>query len=213
MIPAAALVTFAVAAAALMTLTVAAAALMALTVATAALVALTVAAAALMTLTVAAAALVAFTRLLALLTIAVAILAVPVATAAAAGAHLLLHRCGHLLITRRTALVDSQTQVLIDRAEHIIQQLASLQKALAKFVVHHGLTQLIKLCNLGLRRGHPLHVFVAELLAVLIDLAEKIRRPGVLIKQTDTSLRGDNLLALSKSVGESAGQLGQLRRK
>ena len=126
---------------------------------------------------------------LALLAVAVAVVAVAVAaTAAAAGAHLLIHRFSHLGIGGSAALVDREAEVLVHRAEHIIEQLTSLEETLAVLVVHHGLAQLVELGNLRLRRRHTLHMLVAQLLAVLLDLAEEIRRLGVLIKETDASL-------------------------
>lgn len=132
-------------------------------------------------------------------------------TAAGAGTQLLSHCFRNLFIGGSGAFFYCHNHVLIYHREHFIQLLPSLQKALAERIVHHILTQFIKLSNLTFGRRHTLHVFVAESFTVITDLAEKLRCSGILIKKTYASLGGNNFLRLSKSRSQLHGQLSQFR--
>ena len=141
----------------------------------------------------------------------IAIAAVTVAaTAAGAGAHLLIHGLGHLLITGGGALLDSQAEVLIHHGEHVIQHLARFQEALAQLIFHHSRAQLVKLAEFLLRGGHTLHVLVTQGFAIFAHLAEQIRGFRVLVEKTNTGLGGHNFLAACKSGGQFACELCQL---
>ena len=69
-------------------------------------------------------------------------------TTAGAGAHLLGHGIGHLLIAGGGALFNGETEVLVHHREHIVQHLAGFQEALAELIFHHGRAQLVKLAQL-----------------------------------------------------------------
>ncbi len=147
------------------------------------------------------------------LAVALAVVAIATATTAAGAAYLLVHGVGHLLIGRGAALLDGDAKVLVHNVEHFVELLTSLEEPLADGVVNHVLTQTVKGGNLLLRGGHALHVLVAELLAILVDLAEKIRGFGVLVEKADTSAGGNDLLALSNGIGQLGGELHQFGRK
>lgn len=202
MLAALALVAFTVATAAFaVTMTVTTAfALMAFTMATAAFTVAVTALALVLTLTV-------------VLAVALAIIAVAAATAATGAAYLLVHGVGHLLIGGSAALLDGDAEVLVHDIEHFVELLASLKESLADGVVNHVLTQTVESRNLLLRGGHALHVLVAELLAILVDLAEKISGFGVLVEKADTSAGGNDLLALSNGIGQLGSELHQFGRK
>lgn len=147
------------------------------------------------------------------LAVAFAVVAVAAATATAGAAYLLVHGVSHLLIGGGTTLLDSDAKVLVHNVEHFVELLTSLEESLADGVVNHVLTQAVKGGNLLLRGGHALHVLVAELLAILVDLAEKISGFGVLVEKADTSAGGNDLLALSNGIGQLGGELHQFGRK
>lgn len=147
------------------------------------------------------------------LAIALAVVAIATATTAAGAAYLLVHGVSHLLIGGGAALLDSDAKVLVHNVEHFVELLASLEESLADGVVNHVLTQTVECGNLLLRGGHALHVLVAELLAILVDLAEKISGFGVLVEKADTSAGGNDLLALSNGIGQLGGELHQFGRK
>ena len=147
------------------------------------------------------------------LAVALAVVAVAAATATAGAAYLLVHGVSHLLIGGGAALLDGDAKVLVHNVEHFVELLTSLEESLADGVVNHVLTQAVKGGNLLLRGGHALHVLVAELLAILVDLAEKISGFGVLVEKADTSAGGNDLLALSNGIGQLGGELHQFRRK
>ena len=141
----------------------------------------------------------------------IAIAAVTVAaTAAGAGAHLLIHGLGHLLITRGGALLYSQAEVLVHHGKHVIQHLAGFQEALAQLILHHSRAQLVKLAEFLLRGGHTLHVLVTQGFAIFAHLAEQIRGFRVLVEKTNTGLGGHYFLAACKSGGQFACELCQL---
>ena len=144
---------------------------------------------------------------------AIPITRIAVAAAGASSARLLSHELRHLFICRGAALVYGQTEVLVHRAEQCVELLPSLQKALAERVVHHILTQLVELGNLLLAGGHTGQVLIAQLLAIFIHPAEKIRSLGVLIKKTNASLGRHDLLALRKCTRKCRGKRSQLRSK
>ena len=140
--------------------------------------------------------------------IIVAIGAIAVAAATAgASAHLLVHRISHFLIAGSGALLDGDAEVLIHHGEHIIQQLARLQEALAQLILHHSRTQLVKLVQLLLRRGHTLHVLVTQGLTILAHLAEKVCSFRILVEKTNASLGGHHFLAICKCGSQLTGQL------
>lgn len=147
------------------------------------------------------------------LAVAFAVVAVAAATATAGAAYLLVHGVSHLLIGGGTTLLDSDAKVLVHNVEHFVELLTSLEESLADGVVNHVLTQAVKGGNLLLRGGHALHVLVAELLAILVDLAEKVSGFGVLVEKADTSAGGNDLLALSNGIGQLGGELHQFGRK
>ncbi len=147
------------------------------------------------------------------LTIAVAIIAIAATATAARAAYLLIHGVSHLLIRGSAALLDSNAEVLIHRGKEFIQLLTSLKKALADGVVNHILTQAIKGSDFLIRGGHTLHVLIAQLLAILIHLAEEISSLGVLVKKTDTGPGGNDLLTLSEGVGQLGSNLNKFRSK
>lgn len=147
------------------------------------------------------------------LAIALAVIAVAAATATAGAAYLLIHGIGNFFIGRGAALLDSDAKVLVHNVEHFVELLTSLEESLADGVVNHVLTQAVKGGNLLLRGGHALHVLVAELLAILVDLAEKISGFGVLVEKADTSAGRNDLLALSNGIGQLGGELHQFGRK
>lgn len=147
------------------------------------------------------------------LAVALAVVAIAAATAATGAAYLLVHGVGHLLIGGGAALLDGDAKVLVHNVEHFVELLTSLEESLADGVVNHVLTQTVKGGNLLLRGGHALHVLVAELLAILVDLAEKISGFGVLVEKADTSAGGNDLLALSNGIGQLGGELHQFGRK
>lgn len=202
MLAALALVAFTVATAAFaVTMTVTTAfALMAFTMATAAFTVAVTALALVLTLTV-------------VLAVALAIIAVAAATAATGAAYLLVHGVGHLLIGGSAALLDGDAEVLVHDIEHFVELLASLKESLADGVVNHVLTQTVESRNFLLRRGHALHVLVAEFLAILVDLAEKVSGFGVLVEKADASASGNDLLALSNGIGQFSSELHQFGRK
>lgn len=175
-------------------------ALMAFTMATAAFTVAVTALALVLTLTV-------------VLAVALAIIAIATATTAAGAAYLLVHGVGHLLIGGGAALLDGDAKVLVHNVKHFVELLASLKESLADGVVNHVLTQTVKGGNLLLRGGHALHVLVAELLAILVDLAEKVSGFGVLVEKADTSAGGNDLLALSNGIGQFSSELHQFGRK
>lgn len=181
----------------------AALALMAFTVATAAF-------AVTMTVTTALALVLSLTVVLA---IALAIIAVAAATTAAGAAYLLVHGVGYFLIGGSAALLDGDAEVLVHDIEHFVELLTSLEESLADGVVNHVLAQTVESRNLLLRRGHALHVLVAEFLAILVDLAEKVSGFGVLVEKADASASGNDLLALSNGIGQLSGELHQFGRK
>ena len=146
-----------------------------------------------------------------LLTIALAIVAVAAATTAAGAAHLLSHGLGNLLIRGSSTLLDSNAEILIHNGKHIIQLLTSLQEALADRVIHHILAQAVEGGDFLLGRRHTLHVLVAKLLAIFIDLAEKVGGFGVLVEETDAGLGRNYLLALCKCSGQLSCQFHQFR--
>lgn len=148
------------------------------------------------------------------ITITITVITMTMATTTAGTrTQLLLHRSRHLLIRRSAPLINRQAKVLIHRSQQLIKKLPSLKEPLAKLIIHHRLPQLIKLGNLRLRRRHTLHMLMAKLLPVLINLAEQIRRLRILVKQTNARLRRNNLLALSKRPRQLTDQLDQLRCK
>lgn len=147
------------------------------------------------------------------LAVALAVVAVAAATATAGAAYLLVHGVSHLLIGGGAALLDGDAKVLVHNVEHFVELLTSLKESLADGVVNHVLTQAVKGGNLLLRGGHALHVLVAELLAILVDLAEKISGFGVLVEKADTSAGRNDLLALSNGIGQLGGELHQFGRK
>ena len=140
-----------------------------------------------------------------LLAIALAVVAVATATTATGAAHLLSHGSSYLLIRGGATLLDGNAEVLVHNSQHIIQLLTSLQEALADGVVNHVLTQTIEGGDFLLRRGHALHVLVAELLTVFVHLAEQVGGLGVLIEKTNTGFGRYHLLALGKSIGQLGG--------
>ena len=146
------------------------------------------------------------------LIIAVAAIAVA-ATTAGAGAHLLGHRIGHFLIAGSSAFLNGQAKVLVHHREHVIQQLAGLQEALAQLILHHGRAQLVKLAEFLLRGGHAFHVLVAQGFAIFAHFAEQVGSLRVLIEKTDAGLSGHYFLAVGKGCGQFAGQLCQFRGK
>lgn len=147
------------------------------------------------------------------LAVALAVVAVAAATAATGAAYLLIHGIGNFFIGRGAALLDSNAKVLVHNVEHFVKLLTSLEEALTNGVVNHVLTQTVEGGNLLLRGGHALHVLVAELLTILVDLAEKISGFGVLVEKADTSTGGNNLLALSNGIGQLGGELHKFGRK
>lgn len=147
------------------------------------------------------------------LTIAVAIIAIAAAATATRAAYLLIHGIGHLLIRGRAALLDSNAEVLIHSGKKFIQLLPSFKEALADGVVNHILTKAIKGGDFLIRGRHTLHVLIAQLLAILIHLAEEISGLGVLVKKTDTSPGGNDLLTLSEGVGQLGSNLNKFRSK
>lgn len=184
-------------------------ALMAFAVATTAL-AVTMTAAA---FTVAMAALALVLALAVVLAVALAVVAIATATTAAGAAYLLVHGVGHLLIRGRAALLDSNAEVLIHSGKKFIQLLTSLKEALADGVVNHILTKAIKGGDFLIRGRHTLHVLIAQLLSILIHLAEEVSGLGVLVKKTDTGPGGNDLLTLSEGVGQLGSNLNKFRSK
>ena len=139
-----------------------------------------------------------------------AVVAIPMAaTAAGAGAHLLVHGLSHLFIAGGSALFDSQAEVLIHHGKHIIEHLAGLQESLAQLILHHGRTQLIKLIEFLFRRRHSFHMLVAQSFAIFANLAEQIGCFGVLIKKAYAGFGCDNFLATCKSTGQFTSHLCQ----
>ena len=164
-------------------------------------------------LTVAMTALALVLALAVVLAVTLAVVAIAAATATAGAAYLLVHGVSHLLIGGGAALLDGDAKVLVHNVEHFVELLTSLEEALADGVVNHVLTQTIESGNLLLRGGHALHVLVAELLAILVNLAEKVSGFGVLVEKADTSAGGNDLLALSNGIGQLGGELHQFGRK
>ena len=186
------------------------------------------AALALVTITVTAAALVAFSMTTAALTItvtaltlmllmsmagaiALTLIAISAATATAGATHLLSHRFRDLFIRGSTALFNGDNQILVHHGKQFVELLTRLKKALAHGIVNHILTQPVKGSDFFIRGGHALHVLVAQLLAIFVDLAEKIRSFRILIKEPDSGLGGNHFLALSKGVGQLGCELHQFR--
>jgi hypothetical protein len=147
------------------------------------------------------------------LAVALAVIAVAGATATAGAAHLLRHGISHLFISGGSPLIDSNAEVLIDRGKQFIKLLTSFEETLADGVFHHILTQAIKGGNLFFGGGHALHVLVAQLLAVLIHLAEKVGSSRVLVEKADAGAGRNDLLAGSKCVCQVGGELHKLRGK
>jgi len=153
----------------------------------------------------------AFVLLVMLFAIALAVIAIAAATAAAGAAHLLGHGLCHFLICGGAPLLDGNAEVLIHHGKHVIQLLTRLQESLTHGVIHYILTQAVKSGDFLLGGGHAFHVLVAKLLAVFIDLAEKISCFGVLIEEPDASLGRNHLLALCKCSGQLSCQFHQFR--
>lgn len=153
----------------------------------------------------------AFVLLVMLFAIALAVIAIAAATAAAGAAHLLGHGLCHFLICGGAPLLDGNAEVLIHHGKHVIQLLTRLQESLTHGVIHYILTQAVKSGDFLLGGGHAFHVLVAKLLAVFIDLAEKIGCFGVLIEEPDASLGRNHLLALCKCSGQLSCQFHQFR--
>ena len=145
--------------------------------------------------------------------IALAVVAVAAATATAGAAYLLVHGVSHLLIGGGATLLDSDAKVLVHNVEHFVELLTSLEESLADGVVNHILTQTIKGSDFLIRGGHTLHVLIAQLLAILIHLAEEVSGLGVLVKKTDTGPGGNDLLTLSEGVGQLGSNLNKFRSK
>mgnify|MGYP003287242347 CR=1 FL=1 len=148
-----------------------------------------------------------------ILAIAVAVIAVAAAATATRAAYLLIHGVSHLLIRGGAALLDGNAEVLIHRGKEFIQLLTSLKEALADGVVNHILTKAIKGGDFLIRGRHTLHVLIAQLLAILIHLAEEVSGLGVLVKKTDTGPGGNDLLTLSEGVGQLGSNLNKFRSK
>ena len=172
--------------------------------------AITMAAAALVTITMTTAAALMLTFFV-LLAIALAVIAIAAATTAARAAHLAGHSLGHFLISRSAALFNGNAKILVHNRQHFIKLLTCLQKALTYRVVNHILTQLVERGNFFIGRGHTLHVLIAQLLAVLVDLTEEVGSLGVLVEKADAGFGRHNFLALSKTISKLSSKLHKFR--
>ena len=165
------------------------------------------------TVTTAAALMILFIVVMIALLIIAGITITTAVTTAGAGAHLLTHDLRHFLIRGSRAFLNSNDHVLIYHGEHFIQLLASLKEAFAKRIIHHVLAQFIKLSNLTFRRGHTLHVFVAQSFTIFTYLAEQVGCGRILVKKAYTGLSGNDFLRLGEGRSQLHGQLCHFRRK